>query len=189
MTKAILRMNFIILFFLLIISCSRGKKNNISVEIVDRTECDSCKEYSDCIRLVINNVNTDMEIDWVVFGLFENNFQDSEILKTHSLDEVLNTVKDDQIVVENFNGDKRFFSDVRTFDEETIPVSSVFRIKDDYGSIDMLKSKGILNKKLCINTNRLKIKKDDKKVRIYWLVKNKNIGGEGVILKSNWINL
>ncbi|UII76991.1 hypothetical protein LV716_04160 [Flagellimonas sp. HMM57] len=189
MTKTILRMNFIVLFFVLITSCSRDKKNNISVEIVERTECDGCKEYSDCISLTFINVESDTEIDWTVFELFEDDFQDSEILKTHSLNEVLNIVEDDQIVVENSKGDKRFFSEVRTFDTETIPVSSVFRIKDDGGSIDMLKSNVTFNKKLCINTNRLKVKKDDEQIRLNWLVKNKNKGGEGMVLKSNWINL
>ena len=183
------RTNLIVLFFILITSCRREKKDDISIEIVDRIECDNCKESSDCISLTFINVEGDTEIDWTVFELFEDDFQDSEILKIRSLDEVLKMVEDDQIIIENSKGDKRFFSDIRTFDKETIPVSSVFSIKNDDGSINMLKPNETFNKKICINTNRLKIKKDDEQIRIYWLAKNKKRGGEGIILKSNWMSL
>ncbi|WP_088342419.1 hypothetical protein [Robiginitalea sediminis] len=177
----------IVLFSILLISCTDQKREKISIVVTDIAECSNCVMPSSCIRLLFHEIEKETEIDWSAFNLLEGDHPESELLDEYELDELLEMIDKDQLVVENAEGHRRFFSDIKTFKNETIPVTSIFDISEKGGTLQRLKSGQDIGRVICLNLNRLKINEDDKKIKVYWLVKDKSKGENGVVLSSNWI--
>jgi hypothetical protein len=118
------------------------------------------------------------------------------LLENGSLTHILTVIESSQFVVENINGDRRFFSDLRLFEGETITISNnepVFSIDDYIDTLNVKKNENNVSIETeYFDSNRYKVNKEDDLIRLNYLfkpsLKQKEKGYQEMILTSNWFD-
>jgi hypothetical protein len=133
-------------------------------------------------------------IDWDALMVEDPRFEKEGLLsKGLCMDELLDSIRYPQFVIENKDGEKRFFSDIRLFENETIQMKSVYRMQSDIDTVKVSPFGVSKVESKYIDVNRLKINESDSEIRIHYLfapTEQQKLAGYGKLrLTSNWFSL
>jgi hypothetical protein len=129
--------------------------------------------------------------DRKVFSVYDPNFENEDLLaKGMDQMKLLDSIRFSQCIIENKMHEKRFFSDIRLFENETIQAKSVFMLDPNYDTINLTSNNEINIYTDYIDVNRFKNEIDDDTIRITYffkpLHKQEIFGFKTIVTTSNW---
>lgn len=181
---------FVSLFFYF--SCV--KKNSSETRININSEFDSTGKQ---LRLKLNFKSAEKDtflFDRNVFSVFNSNLENENLLLGEITEtSLVDKIKYSQCIVENKKHVKRFFSDVRLFENEEVQAKSVLMLDPNYDTISLAPNNEINVSTNYIDINRFKNDVSDSVVRVIYIFKptseQEKLGFRPKILTSNWFSV
>ena len=185
------RNSFFFLVFLLIGRCSADKESKIQFTVESRLN-DKGDTLSLQLSFRSNNQQT-LLLDLNALSIYDPNFESEELLSDDlEIEKIIDSISHTQFVIENSANTKRFFSDIKLFEGETMEVKNIFSFDSQIDTLRLSKDQ-VTAKAITINVNRLKIEPSDTVIRLHYLFKptaeQKQAGFKAFVVSSNWFKL
>lgn len=183
----------IILVFILFLfqNCKRRNVDFIKFQVTTK--------YAELGKIKLNisfSSNSDTSFLWTsdVFSVGRGYPEKNKTIRIdESPESVLKRISLPQIIIENNQFQKRFFSDIVLFEGETIHTSSYFLMRSSYDTIVIKSDEKRSLQTDTIDINRLKINLTDSIIRFHYLFPStqdqKLEGFKPLTITSNWINI
>jgi hypothetical protein len=172
----------------ILLACNRNNNNKIySIKA-------SIKEQRDSTYLMLNfNAERDIIFDWKVAS--EVCYMDEKASLLANQDSIvflINKLKNNQLVVENKNGERKFFMNTNNCKEYSFTIYSESCYVDWFEVI--INNQNDKQIKIFIpNRESLKVSCNDKQVKLYYFFKpnqkQKSMGFKNEVMESNWIGV
>lgn len=172
-------------------NCSTNNHSFVQLKVVPQFEVYNKMKLS---FFILSNRDSTFLWDWNALSVETSNVEkDNLISSKDGPEDILKKISNSQIVIENKKMSKRFFSDVKLFEGETVNVKTFFRAGDSYDTIRARAGKEFFIQSRSIDVNRFKIIESDTTIRLHYLFKptkeQESVGFKPLIITSEWFSL